>query len=397
MMAAFTAASRGRAVFLLERNKRVGIKLSITGKGRCNITTTFPIEEIIDNIPGNGSFLYSSLNRFTNWDLYDFFESGGLKLKEERGGRVFPQSNMAGDVVAFLRETIRESGVKVFTATRVKELKIKNDTVAGVKTFSGSFYPASSVLIATGGLTYPQTGSTGDGYEIAGKAGHTIISPRPSLVGIRCREKWPSVVSGLALKNVNVTLRDKSGDIDSLFGELLFTDFGLSGPVILTLSRKVGELLLKKYKNLEISLDLKPALSPEKLDRRIQRDFSDNSTKIFKNSLSGLFPGKLISVMIELSGIDPQKIVNQITQKERQRFVKLIKDLSLRIEGLDKPEQAVITAGGINVKEINPKTMESKLIKGLFFAGEVIDVDGFTGGFNLQIAFSTGKVAGLFL
>ncbi len=317
-------------------------------------------------------------------------------MKEERGSRIFPQSDRAGDVVSVFKKKLKKGKVKILSEQRVKELAIEAGNLMGVISFSGTFYPASSVVIATGGITYPATGSTGDGYILAKQAGHTIVTPRPSLTGLKCRENWIKDLEGLTLKNVRVTLKYRKSHIDSIAGEMLFTDTGLSGPVILTLSRKAGEILEKNpSEHPVLSLDLKPALDFEKLDLRIKRDFSENLNRYFKNSLDRLFPKSLVPVMVRLSGISPLKKVNQITHKERMDFVRLIKDLSFEVEDLEGPERAVITAGGVNVKEINPKTMESRLLKGLFFAGEVMDVDGFTGGFNLQIAFSTGRAAGL--
>jgi predicted Rossmann fold flavoprotein len=382
-------------VLLLERNAACGKKILITGKGRCNMTNSTDIKGIMANIPGNSSFLYSSLNNFSAEDIIEFFESIGVKTKVERGNRVFPVSDRAKDVADALIRFCTSNGVIIKCNSRVKSADISDGRISSVTVDIAGVenrFDCDKLIIATGGKSYPRTGSTGDGYNIAKNLGHTIITPKPSLIPLLTDDSHITDLQGLSLKNIKVTFYDKfDKKIYDDFGELLFTHFGLSGPVILSASR---HLLDYDYKNIVCLIDLKPALSEEQLDKRLLRDFETYSGKMFKNSLKDLFPQKLIPLMIELSKIDPEINVAQIEREQRKWFVQVIKNIKVPIVGSGKIEEAVITVGGVDTKEINPKTMESKLIKGLFFAGEVIDVDGYTGGYNLTIAFSTGYAAG---
>lgn len=393
LMAAGKAAERGLIVDVLEKNNNLCRKLKITGKGRCNITNIADIQGLIENIPGNGNFLYSSFYTFSNTDIIDFFEELGLKTKVERGGRVFPASDNAEDVADVLIRYAKKNNVKIHLNSPVKEIKASNGRVRSVILSDGKEFQCDSAILSTGGMSYPGTGSTGDGYMIAQKLGHTIIEPKPSLVPLETEEHWVKELQGLSLKNISITLLDKKGKkIYSDFGEMLFTHFGVSGPVILSASRHVS---MSSDKGCKLLIDLKPALTREKLYQRVCRDFEKYSRKIYKNSLDDLLPKKLIPVVCMLSQIPLEKPVNQITREERMRLVGIIKQLELNIKGTRPIREAIITAGGVSVDEINPQTMESKLVKGLFFAGEIIDVDGYTGGFNLTIAFSTGYNAGL--
>lgn len=392
MMAAATAASRGLKVLLLEKNDRPGKKILISGKGRCNITNNTDIEGLIENTPGNGTFLYSAFYTFSNSDLVDLLNRLGLETKVERGGRVFPVSDRAKDVVDVLIKYVKSCGAEVRYNSEVKSLEIKDGRINGVQLSDGTKIQADKVIIATGGMSYPGTGSTGDGYEMAKSAGHKIVDLKPSLVALLTKEDYIKELQGLSLRNIELTVTDKKGrKIYTDFGELLFTHFGVSGPVILSASR---HMLPYGYKDVKISIDLKPALDETKLDARIQRDFEEYSRKQFKNALDDLMPQKLIPVIIELSGIPPEKYVNQITKTERQNLVKLLKNFEATVHGARSIKEAIVTAGGVDTREINPSTMESKLVMGLFFAGEVVDVDAYTGGFNLTIAFSTGYLAG---
>lgn len=404
MMAAISASQNGKKVLLLEKNSLLGKKLLITGKGRCNVTSSLPIEEFIKNTPGNGKFLYSSYNSFTNKDIINFLEKQGLKLKEERGNRIFPVTDKAKDVLDCFEKKLKQLNVKILYNQKVIEILTLEDNkikkVVGVKTKNNTFY-ADKVILATGGKSYPLTGSTGDGYELAKKIGHTITKIRPSLVPLSTYNlELLGNLQGLSLKNVKIKFVDKCKNkvIYEDFGEMLFTHFGVSGPVIFS-----GSAHLVRYKNIDnlmqnkklvLEIDFKPALSEEQLDSRILRDFSAEKNKAFKNSLDKLLPQKLIPVIIKLSEIDENKQVNSITKEERLALVRLLKCFEVHIKNFRKIEDAIITSGGINIKEINPKTMESKIVSGLFFAGEVIDVDCYTGGFNLQVAYSTGYVAG---
>lgn len=393
LMAAGRAAERGLDVILTEKNDRVGKKILISGKGRCNITNSTDIEGLIENVPGNGNFLYSAFYTFSNQDLIDFLEGYGLKTKVERGGRVFPESDKSSDVVDVLLKFIKKTGVRLMLNTAVKDIITEDNCVRGVVTEDGKAMECDSVIITTGGASYPGTGSTGDGYRMAEKLGHTIVDLKPSLVPLLAKQEWVKELQGLSLKNVEITVKSKSGrKLYTDFGEMLFTHFGVSGPVILSASR---HLLDYDYKDVKLIIDLKPALTEEKLDARLQRDFEKYSRKQFKNSLDELLPQKLIPVIVDLSGIPSDKFVNQITRDERRSLVRLLKNLEIEIVGSRPLKEAIVTAGGVSTDEINPSTMESKLIKGLFFAGEVIDVDAYTGGFNMTIAFSTGHLAGM--
>ncbi len=390
LMAAGVLAQRGANVILIEKNDFLGKKIRITGKGRCNITNNADIEDFFANIPTNSKFLYSALYGFTNTDLINLLNSLGLETKVERGGRIFPVSDNAKDVVDTLKKFALKPNVKVITST-VKKLIVENDVVKGVICSEGKIN-ADSVIIATGGKSYPLTGSTGDGYKLAKSVGHTIIEPKPSLVPIVTNEKWVSNIMGLSLKNVELTVFNKKNKkVFSDFGEMLFTHFGISGPIVLSSSAHMKNIEKENYR---IEIDLKPALTEEQLDKRILRDFEKFSRKHLINALDELLPKTLIPVIIELSGILPHKEVNTVTKSERMELVKLLKGLPLTVKGFRPIEEAIVTSGGVKVGEINPSTMESKLVSGLYFAGEVIDVDAYTGGFNLQIAFSTGHLAG---
>lgn len=388
MIAAGTLKSRNKKVIIIEKNDFFGKKLRITGKGRCNITNIADIREFMDNIPKNGKFLFSAFNNFNNYDIIDLLNSLGVATKVERGGRVFPESDKAKDVCDALYKYATGENVKVVTA-RAKELILENGRVTGVKTDKGDFH-ASSVIIATGGKSYPKTGSTGDGYKLCEKAGHTIIPPKPSLVPLETEEKWVKELMGLTLKNVSLTLYGEgSKELYSDFGEMIFTHFGISGPIVLSASSR-----MRDHSRVKAKIDLKPALSEEQLDKRILRDFEQFSKKQLVNAMDELLPKSLIPIVIMLSEINGHKAVSEITKLERKRLCEVIKGLPLSIKGTRPIDEAIITAGGIKVSEINPSTMESKLIKNLYFAGEIIDVDAYTGGFNLQIAYSTGALAG---
>ena len=403
MMAAIESSKQGNEVVLIEKNNVLGKKLSITGKGRCNITSSLSMDEFIKNIPGNGKFLYSAFNNFTNRDIIQFIEKQGVDTKVERGNRVFPKTDRAQDVVNCFVKKIKEQKIKVYLNTEVTEiLTDEENTAIGVKT-KNEIIKADKIILATGGKSYPLTGSTGDGYKMAKKLGHTIVDLKPSLVPlVTYEEDMHQKLQGLSLKNVEIKLIDISNkkEIYTEFGEMMFTHFGVSGPIILSASshlvryKNIEELL--KNKQIKLIIDLKPALSIDKLDQRIWRDFEAEKNKSFKNSLDRLLPQKLIPEIIKISKIDPEIKVNSITKEQREKLVKILKNFEITIKKFRPIEDAIITAGGINTKEINPKTMESKLIKNLCFAGEIIDVDGYTGGFNLQIAYSTGYVAGSF-
>lgn len=390
LLAAGRAAELGAQVILLERNKVLGRKILITGKGRCNVTNTGDINKFIENFAGNGQFLYSSFSKFFNEELEGLLETQGIPLKAERGGRVFPASDKAADIVLGLKKYVEKSGVEVRLNDKVIGLKVEKGQMIGVETTQG-FLPANQVIVATGGKSYPATGSTGDGYIWAKEVGHTIIDTRPALVPLNTKETWIKEVQGLALKNVEVSLSLGDKLLGREFGEMLFTHFGVSGPVILTLSRQV---VGHQGKELILSINLKPALDEDTLDNRLQRDFQKYQRKQLKNALDELLPKSLIPIIIEQSGISPDKFVHQITKPERLMLLKNLRGLELTVSGTRSLAEAIVTAGGISLKEINPRTMESKLVQGLFFAGEVLDIDGFTGGYNLQAAFSTGYTAG---
>ncbi len=394
-MAAGVAAENGSDVLLIERNDKIARKVMITGKGRCNVTNDIgdDVQKFISNIPGNGRFLYGAYSAFNSQDVMYFFEDYGVQLKVERGNRVFPESDKAVDIVDALNNYITDMGVKRKTE-RVVSLITGEDCVQGVITDQGNEYYADSVIIATGGLSYPKTGSSGDGYKLAESVGHTITELRPSLSALMCREGMCSECMGLSLKNVSIKVFDskKKKQIYDDFGEMLFTHFGVSGPIILSASAHMREMEKDRY---EIYIDLKPALSHEKLDARILRDFADNTNKTISNVLALLLPKSLISPILRLSRIKPSEKINQITKEMRNNLVNTIKSLKLTVVDFNDISEAIVTSGGIKISEINPKTMESKLCRGLYFAGEIIDCDGYTGGFNLQIAFSTGHLAGI--
>mgnify|MGYP003747944699 FL=1 len=395
MIAAGTAASRGKSTMLAEKNEKLGKKLFITGKGRCNVTNTADFDEFMKNIPKNSKFFFSSFSSFSNDDLILLLESLGLKTKVERGGRVFPESDKSGDVIKALERYLNKNKVDVKLNSKLLDIRQKDGAVTGALFDNGQVVECSSIIICTGGLSYPLTGSTGDGYRIAGKAGHSIVEPRPSLVPLVSNDAFIKELQGLSLKNVAIKAYAEGKLLYEDFGEMLFTHYGLSGPVILSASFFISDYLRRK-KEIIISIDLKPALSEEELDKRIIRDFEKNINKQFKNSLDQLLPQKLIPVVISRSGIDESKEVHQITKQERKDMVKLLKGFTVTVSDTRPIEEAIVTSGGINLKEINPRTMESKLVKGLYFAGEIIDLDAFTGGFNLQIAFSTGYAAGFY-
>lgn len=395
MMAAITARKNGNEVILLEKMRSIGRKLAITGKGRCNITNNIDINDFIKNIPGNGKFLYSVFNQYSNVDLINFMNELGIETKVERGERVFPVSDDALEIVNKLKQQIDKLGIKLIVTAEVKEIIATDGKVTSVVT-DKEIYDCDKVVLATGGKSYPATGSTGDGYLIAEKLGHTYVEPQGSLVPLETYENYD--LQGLSLKNVKILVKNESKKVYEDFGEMLFTHYGVSGPIILSASshilrvKNLEEAL--KNKSIALEIDLKPALTEEKLELRIQRDFEKFTKKQFKNSLSDLLPSKLIPVMIYLSGISPEKQVDQISKNEIKGLVQLLKHFKLRIKKFRPVSEAIVTAGGINIKEINSSTMESKIVEGLYFAGEVIDVDAYTGGFNLQIAFSTGFVAG---
>ena len=403
MMAAITSAENGNEVILLEKNKSLGKKLLITGKGRCNITSSLDMEEFIKNTPGNGMFLYSCYKNYTNKDIIEFLRKSGLDVKEERGSRIFPVTDKSKDVLECFTKKLKELNVEIHYNTPVNEIILENDDkkVIAVKTDKHTI-KADKIILATGGKSYPLTGSTGDGYEMAKKIGHKVTKIKPSLVPLESYEKeLCKNLQGLSLKNINIKLLDieKNKIIYEDFGEMLFTHFGVSGPTILSSSSHLVRYkdIEEKFKNKKIVLviDLKPALTEEKLNERILRDFQEYKNKMFKNSLEKLLPQKLIPIIIDKSQINPEKKVNEITKEERKNLIKVLKKFEIGIKDFRPIDEAIITSGGINIKEINPKTMESKLVKGLYFAGEIIDVDSYTGGFNLQIAYSTGYTAGL--
>lgn len=393
MMAAVFAARSGQNVQLLEKNEKLGKKLFITGKGRCNITNAADIEDLFTAVISNPKFLYSGFYSFTNQQVIDFFEELGVKTKIERGERVFPVSDHSSDVIAAFSRELKSLGVSVSLHTEVKELLCEQDKVCGVLLTNGKKMKADAVIVATGGISYPSTGSTGDGYRFAREAGHKVTELLPSLVPMEVRQWYAKELQGLSLRNIEIRITDGKKKLYEEFGEMLFTHYGVTGPVILSASSVVGKTLRKK--ELTLHIDLKPALSEEQLDKRILREFDANHNKQYKNSIDSLFPAKLKPVMIELSEIEPEKKVNEITKEERQRLVHLIKDFTMTLTGLRGYNEAIITKGGVSVKEIDPGTMESKKMKGLYFAGEVLDLDAVTGGYNLQIAWSTGYLAGI--
>lgn len=392
LMAAGTAAYYGANVTLLEKNSRTGRKILVTGKGRCNITNNCDKDTFIANVPTNPRFLYSAINNFDCQDTIDFFNDLGLETKTERGNRVFPISDKAMDVADTLHTFAKHNGVKIIEST-AKVILTSDGKVSGVLDTKGNKYDADCVIIATGGMSYPGTGSTGDGYKLAKTVGHTITEIKPSLVGLISSDEFCKELQGLSLKNVNLMAYENGKEIFSEQGEMLFTHQGVSGPLVLSASSHMRNFEKKSYK---ISIDLKPALSEEKLDLRLQKDFSEHKNNQINNSLGKLLPKKIIPVVLKMWGIDPTKKCNSITKEERQELNKILKNFTVKIKSLGSIKEAIITSGGVSTKEISPKTMESKILSGLFFCGEVIDVDAYTGGFNLQIAFSTGRLAGYY-
>jgi len=395
LMAAGRAAEKGHEVHLYEKNNRIGKKILITGKGRCNVTNDSDVEGLLDNIPGNPYFMYSAFYQLDSFGLQEFFKNLGLELKVERGKRVFPVSDRSLDVVLALEKYIKLNKVKLHLESPVDSILIEDGKAAGIRLKNGKEEKADGVIVCTGGLSYPGTGSTGDGYRFAKAAGHHVTKLYPSLVPLKTAENWCHELMGLSLKNIEITVKNNKGKkVYTDFGEMLFTHFGVSGPVILSASRHIILTIEEGYK---LYIDLKPAMDEKKLDARLLRDFEKFANKDFVNALDELLPQKLIPVIIELAEIDPRKKVNSITKEERKRLLWLIKGLPLTITGVTGYNEAVVTCGGIETDEIDPSTMESKLVKNLHFAGEVLDVDAYTGGFNLQIAFSTGYTAGEFV
>lgn len=392
MMAAIKAAEKGHNVTLIEKNEKLGKKVFITGKGRCNVTTNKDIEEIIKNIPGNGNFMYSSLYTFSNYDLMNMIEEKGVKLKVERGDRVFPESDKSSDIIRCFEKYLEENKVKIMFSTKVTDIIEDNHEIKGVEINYNETLSCDVMILATGGKSYSATGSTGDGYKFAEGLGHTIVEVKPSLVPLVAKEEWVKDLMGLSLKNIEIKVKFKNKVVHENFGEMLFTHFGISGPVVLSASRKVVDCLPGEV---EVFIDLKPALDFNELDKRILKDFEQVINKQFKNSLDELLPKKIIPIIINMSEINPDKPVNSITKEERHRLAKLIKEFKVTITGTRPINEAIITRGGVSVKEVDPSTMESKIIKGLYIAGELLDVDALTGGFNLQIAFSTGYCAGI--
>lgn len=414
MMAAIAAADAGHKVILLEKNEKLGKKLFITGKGRCNVTNAADMDGLFDNVCTNAKFLYSAFYQYDNRAVMDFLEKAGCPLKTERGERVFPVSDHSSDVIAALQRALKKRGVEVLLHTEVKRLLTEPDSAedapnkehtehvkcTGVELADGSRMFGDACIVCTGGVSYPSTGSTGDGYRFAEETGHRVVECKPALVPLETAESWCRDLMGLSLKNVSLRMCCGKKELYQGFGEMLFTHFGVSGPLILSASsfyakQKDKQKDKKKEKGQTmLFIDLKPALTMEQLDKRLLRDFDENKNKQFKNALGGLFPAKLIPVMLSLSGIDAEKKVNEITKEERRAFAELIKNLPLTVTGTRSFAEAIITQGGVSVKDVNPSTMESKKVKNLYFAGEVLDLDAMTGGFNLQIAWSTGHLAG---
>lgn len=392
MFAAVAAAENGNEVFLYEKNEKLGKKLFITGKGRCNLTNACDMDTLFSAVVSNPRFLYSSFGGCTNQDVIDFFEKAGVRTKVERGGRVFPVSDHSSDVIKGLDRELRRLDVKVKLHAKVSDIKVREGRFEKIVFPDGEEVAGDCCIVATGGLSYKTTGSTGDGYRFAEGIGHTIKSCIPSLVPVETKEPWVNELQGLSLRNVEVTVKDGKKKLYQEFGELLFTHYGVSGPLLISASSYVGRKLMEKPLTLEI--DLKPALDQDALHKRVLRDFEENCNRQFKNAVGKLFPAKLVPVMIELSGIPPEKKVNVISKEERNAFVYLIKHFTMTLTKLRDYDEAIITKGGISTKEIDPKTMESRLFKGVYFVGEVLDLDALTGGFNLQIAWSTGYAAG---
>lgn len=397
MFAAIAAAKNGHQVTLYEKNEKLGKKIFFTGKGRCNITNAADMEELFDAVVTNSKFLYSSFYGYTNQNVIDFFEDAGVPVKIERGNRVFPISDHSSDVIRALEREMKKVGVKICLNTEVKSVEAEKGKFDKVVLKDTTTQTADACIVATGGLSYRSTGSTGDGFRFAENVGHKVTQCFPSLVPMETKEPWICELQGLSLRNVEAKILDGKKELYKDFGEMLFTHFGVSGPLIISASSYVGKKFMDKNgqkKELTLEIDLKPALTEEQLDQRVLRDFEENHNRQFKNAITKLFPTKLIPVMLELGGIDPEKKVNSIEKEERKQFVHLIKHFRMTLTGLRDYPEAIITKGGVNVKEIDPGTMESKLVKGLYFAGEVLDLDALTGGFNLQIAWSTGYAAG---
>ncbi len=392
MFAAIAAARNGHDVCVYEKNEKLGKKLFITGKGRCNLTNDCDEETFFSSVLSNPRFLYSSFYGCTNQDVIRFFEEAGVRTKTERGGRVFPVSDHSSDVIRGLEREMKRLGVGAILRTEVKSIEDRNKRFSRIVLADGTEIPGDACIIATGGISYRSTGSTGDGYRFAESFGHKIKPCIPSLVPFEAKEEWPAKLQGLSLKNVEISLYDGKKKLYGDFGEMLFTHYGVSGPLVLSASGHVGRTLEKK--ELALFIDLKPALDEKALDRRVLRDFEEAGKKQFKNALQKLFPSQLVPVMVELSGIDPEKQANMITREERVSFVRLIKRLGLTVSGLRGFDEAIVTKGGIDVRGIDPATMESKLVKGVYFVGEALDLDALTGGFNLQIAWSTAHAAG---
>lgn len=394
MMAAIAAGKNGNSVELYEKNEKLGKKLFITGKGRCNVTNAADVETLLNNVVRNRKFLYSAFYGFDNMALCEMIEEAGCKLKTERGDRVFPESDHSSDIIKALEKLLQKYHVSVHLKAEVKSILAEDGEAKGIKLSDGKKIFGDAVIVCTGGYTYPLTGSTGDGYRFAKDTGHTVTEVAPSLVPFETSEKWAKDLMGLSLKNVNLTLISGKKKLYDGFGEMLFTHFGISGPLVLTASCYYDD---KKYPDCKVIIDLKPALSLEQLDKRLIREFEANVNKQFDNALASLLPSKMIPVMVELSGIPTDKKIHDITKQERADFAALLKHVEMNITGTRGPEEAIITRGGVSVKEIDPGTMESKSVKGLYFAGEVLDLDAVTGGFNLQIAWSTGYAAGNYI
>lgn len=392
-VAAIFAARNGHQVELFEKNEKIGKKLFITGKGRCNVTNAGDMDALFDAVKSNPKFLYSAFYSFTNEQAMDFFEELGVRLKVERGNRVFPESDHSSDIIHALKHELERLGVEIHFCTEVKDVLVEHEKFTGIVLKNGKKVSGDACVVATGGISYASTGSTGDGYRFAEKTGHKVTELYPSLVPMGVKEWYAKELQGLSLRNVQGTILDGKKKLYDEFGEMLFTHYGVSGPIIISASSVVGKKL--QDKELTLQIDLKPALSREQLDQRVLRDFEENKNKQFKNAVDKLFPAKLKPIMIELSGISPEKKVNEISKEERLCFVDLIKNFKMTLTGLRSYNEAIITKGGVSVKDIDPGTMKSKKISGLYFAGEVLDLDALTGGFNLQIAWSTGYLAGI--
>lgn len=397
MLAAVYAARQGMEVHIFEQNEKLGKKLFITGKGRCNFTNACQTEELFDAVLTNPRFLYSAIYGFTNYDVIDFFEQLGVRTKMERGGRMFPRSDHSSDIILSMEKEMRRLGVKIHLQTRVKDVWYEKSgekiRAAGIVLENGSRIEGDAVLAATGGISYPSTGATGDGYRMAREAGHKVTELLPSLVPMVTAEDYIPRMQGLSLKNVQLSIQDEKRTVFEEFGEMMFTHFGITGPLVLSASGKVGKLLKKSY--LSARIDLKPALSREQLDARLLREFLAAQNRQFKNVLPALLPSRMIPVMLEIGGIAGDKKIHEITRREREGFIDKIKAFPMTITGLRGFQEAIITKGGVEVKEIDPKTMESRKVRGLYFAGEVLDLDALTGGYNLQIAWSTGHAAAM--